>query len=253
MVRLVSLVIIACAALGVARRIDVQLGKRWHAARNYRRRAETCHQATGRGGRGRIDGGRIRRVGGRAERVLPAAGTHRADVSGHAVRREVCHPNLHVDGLRPRAPQEVDCDKHLVELLVKPLRYFRPLVLPGIVLVAFVVNIPLISQASTAVAAGIVLIPLARAAGLAPITIGAALVLGCSIGGELLNPGAPELRTIVESLRMRVNGSESCLTPVEAQSAGTWQQQRSGILAAEPPPAGGGHRRDRQPRRPRQR
>ena len=85
--------------------------------------------------------------------------------------------------------RETGCDKHLVELLVKPLRHFRPLVLPGIVLVGFVVNVPLISQASTAVASGIVLVPLARAAGIAPITIGAALALGCSIGGELLNPG----------------------------------------------------------------
>ncbi len=114
--------------------------------------------------------------------------------------------------------RETGCDKQLVELLVKPLRHFRPLVLPGVVLVAFVVNIPLISQASTAVAAGIVLIPLARAAGLSPITSGAALVLGCSIGGELLNPGAPELRTIVESLREQDPDltSEGCLAPIRS-------------------------------------
>ena len=114
--------------------------------------------------------------------------------------------------------RETGCDKHLVELLVKPLRHFRPLVLPGIVLVGFVVNVPLISQASTAVASGIVLVPLARAAGIAPITIGAALALGCSIGGELLNPGSPELRSIVETLHDTTPNltSEGCLAPIRS-------------------------------------
>ena len=40
------------------------------------------------------------------------------------------------------------------------------------------------------------LVPLLLAARVSPVTTGAALLLGSSIGGELLNPGAPELRTV---------------------------------------------------------
>jgi ABC-type transport system involved in cytochrome c biogenesis permease component len=35
-----------------------------------------------------------------------------------------------------------------------------------------------------------------RAAGFGPLAIGASLLLGASVGGELLNPGAPELLTV---------------------------------------------------------
>src|SRR5262249_46062306 len=59
------------------------------------------------------------------------------------------------------------------------------------------VNMPIVSQTSTAVTIGTVAIPLLLAARLSPVTIGAALLLGSSIGGELLNPGAPELRTVI--------------------------------------------------------
>jgi DcuC family C4-dicarboxylate transporter len=90
------------------------------------------------------------------------------------------------------------CDRHLVHLLVDPLRRVRPLLIPGTVLVGFVVNIPVISQTSSAVALGTVAVPLLLGARLSPVTVGATLLLGCSIGGELLNPGAPELRTVVE-------------------------------------------------------
>jgi DcuC family C4-dicarboxylate transporter len=90
------------------------------------------------------------------------------------------------------------CDRHLVHLLVRPLRRVRPLLIPGTVAVGFCVNIPIISQTSTAVALGAVAVPLLLAARLSPVTVGATLLLGCSIGGELLNPGAPELRTVVE-------------------------------------------------------
>jgi DcuC family C4-dicarboxylate transporter len=90
------------------------------------------------------------------------------------------------------------CDQHLVRLLTQPLRNVQLLVIPGAVLVGFLVNVPVISQASTAVTVGSVLIPLLLAARLSPVTVGAALLLGASVGGELLNPGAPEMRTIAE-------------------------------------------------------
>lgn len=90
------------------------------------------------------------------------------------------------------------CDQHLVHLLVRPLRRVKPLLIPGAVLVGFLVNIPVISQASTAVCVGSVLVPILLAARVSPETAGAALLLGCSLGGELLNPGAPELGTIAD-------------------------------------------------------
>jgi DcuC family C4-dicarboxylate transporter len=93
-----------------------------------------------------------------------------------------------------------DCDQHLVHLLVRPLRRVRPLLIPGVALVGVLVNVPIISQAGTAVAVGTVLVPVLRAARVSPGTAGAALLLGSSVGGEMLNPGAPELRTITEAV-----------------------------------------------------
>jgi DcuC family C4-dicarboxylate transporter len=90
------------------------------------------------------------------------------------------------------------CERHLVLLLIKPLRSVRGLLVPGIVAVGFLVNIPVISQTSTAVCIGPVVVPLMRAAGYSMATIGACLLLGSSVGGELLNPGAPELLTIFD-------------------------------------------------------
>jgi DcuC family C4-dicarboxylate transporter len=92
------------------------------------------------------------------------------------------------------------CDQHLVQLLVRPLRRIRPFLVPGAVLVGVVVNVPVVSQTSTAVCIGAVLVPLLRAARLSPATVGAALLLGSSLGGELLNPGAPELLTVSTTL-----------------------------------------------------
>jgi C4-dicarboxylate transporter, DcuC family len=114
------------------------------------------------------------------------------------------------------------CDRHLVRLLVEPLRRVRPLLIPGAVVVCFLINIPVISQASTAVMVGAVLIPLLLAARVPPVTVGAALLLGSSIGGELLNPGAPELRTVV---------SETA-NATRALEVTRWQTQLGGLLAA---------------------
>jgi DcuC family C4-dicarboxylate transporter len=45
---------------------------------------------------------------------------------------------------------------------------------------------------------GPVVVPLMRAAGYSMPTVGACLLLGASVGGELLNPGAPELLTVYD-------------------------------------------------------
>jgi DcuC family C4-dicarboxylate transporter len=92
--------------------------------------------------------------------------------------------------------RQTGCDRHLIHLLSRPLLRIRPLLIPGAVLVPFVVNISIISQAGTAVAVGTVLVPLLRSARVTSLTIAAALALGSSLGGEQLNPGAPEINTI---------------------------------------------------------
>jgi DcuC family C4-dicarboxylate transporter len=114
--------------------------------------------------------------------------------------------------------RQTQCDQHLVHLLVRPLRRVRVLLIPGAVLVGFVVNIPVISQTSTAVTIGSVLIPLLLAARYSPVTVGAALLLGSSIGGELLNPGAPELRTIVEKSTQAAQALQLAITPPSGAS-----------------------------------
>jgi DcuC family C4-dicarboxylate transporter len=100
------------------------------------------------------------------------------------------------------------CDQHLIHLLVRPIQHVRPLLIPGAVVIGFVVNASVISQASTAVAVGTVLVPLLRSARLTPITIGAALLLGSSLGGELINPGAPELNTVANAVKKITHAEE---------------------------------------------
>jgi DcuC family C4-dicarboxylate transporter len=95
--------------------------------------------------------------------------------------------------------RQTGCDEHLVRLLVRPIQRVRPLLIPGTVLIGALVNVPVISQTSTAVLVGTVLVPLLRAARISPVTLGSALLLGSSIGGEILNPGAPEVRTVSEA------------------------------------------------------
>jgi DcuC family C4-dicarboxylate transporter len=119
------------------------------------------------------------------------------------------------------------CERHLVLLLVKPLRRARALLVPGVVAVGFLVNIPLISQTSTAVCLGAVVVPLMRAAGYSMATTGACLLLGASVGGELLNPGAPELLTIfsytkVETVALSERYARLVFTQLAVATAGIW-------------------------------
>jgi DcuC family C4-dicarboxylate transporter len=96
--------------------------------------------------------------------------------------------------------RHTECDRHLVRLLTHPLRSARVILVPGVVLAGFLVNVPVISQTSTVVCLGAVVVPLMRAARMTDRTIGASMLLGASLGGELLNPGAPELNTIAQQL-----------------------------------------------------
>jgi DcuC family C4-dicarboxylate transporter len=110
--------------------------------------------------------------------------------------------------------RQTQCDQHLVQLLVQPLRRVQLFLVPGAVLVGFLVNIPVISQTSTAVAIGSVLVPLLLAARVSPVTTGAALLLGSSLGGELLNPGAPELRTVSNALGIPTSACVAQVLPL---------------------------------------
>src|SRR3990172_6094306 len=69
------------------------------------------------------------------------------------------------------------CDKHLVHALLAPMHRARWLVLPGGILAAYLVNMAVPSQASTAAALGPILVPLLIASGRTPAVAGAALVL----------------------------------------------------------------------------
>lgn len=84
------------------------------------------------------------------------------------------------------------CDKHLVELLARPLRKSKKALIPGTILAAFLVNAAVPSQASTAAAVGPIFVPLLIAAGLSLSQAGAAIILGASFGGDLLNPAAQD-------------------------------------------------------------
>src|SRR5205085_12053033 len=83
--------------------------------------------------------------------------------------------------------QHTGCDQHLVHALIRPLARVRTLLIPGTVLVGYLVNVPVVSQSGTATAIGPVVVPLLSAARISPVTTGAALLMGSSIGGEMLN------------------------------------------------------------------
>lgn len=92
------------------------------------------------------------------------------------------------------------CDRHLVHLLLAPLRRAPRLVVPGGIFAAFLANAAVPSQASTAAMLGPILIPLIVAAGHRVEVAGAALVLGASFGGDLLNPAAQDYLILAGSV-----------------------------------------------------
>lgn len=85
--------------------------------------------------------------------------------------------------------KEIGADKELVALLARPLRMARWLMVPGGCVLGFITNMAIPSQTATAAAVGPILIPLMVAAGYSRLAAGATLLLGCSIGGNLWNPG----------------------------------------------------------------
>ena len=93
--------------------------------------------------------------------------------------------------------KQIGADRELVRLLTLPMRRTPWLLIPGGCVVGFIINLALVSQTAVAAAMSLILVPLMRAAKYSPQTIAATLVLGCSIGGDLLNPGDSEIVAVV--------------------------------------------------------
>lgn len=91
-----------------------------------------------------------------------------------------------------------ECDKHLVEMLLRPLRhpFARALLIPGGIVAGYLVNTAVVSQTGVAAVIGPILIPLLLANRISPLTAGSLLLLGSSMGGELFNMAAVEMRTL---------------------------------------------------------
>ncbi len=90
-------------------------------------------------------------------------------------------------------------DRELVQLLLAPAKRRWWLLIPGGCAAGFVANIAVTSQTAVAATVGPILVPLMLAAGYSPVAAAATLVLGCSGGGSLYNPGDADLVAIHEA------------------------------------------------------
>ncbi|HEV8306539.1 MAG TPA: C4-dicarboxylate transporter DcuC, partial [Methylomirabilota bacterium] len=111
------------------------------------------------------------------------------------------------------------CDKHLIHLLLAPVRASRILVVPGGILVAYLVNMAVPSQTSTAAALGPIMVPLLMASGYSAVVAGAALILGASFGGDLLNPGAQDVQAIAGAVRLSAPDLSARVIPASIAGA----------------------------------
>jgi DcuC family C4-dicarboxylate transporter len=80
------------------------------------------------------------------------------------------------------------CDAHLVYLLAGSLKRCRAILIPGTVIITFLINIALPSAAGCAAAVGAIMIPALMSAGIHPAIAGAAVFAGTF--GSVLSPGA---------------------------------------------------------------
>ncbi|MGN1209304.1 MAG: C4-dicarboxylate transporter DcuC, partial [Duodenibacillus sp.] len=89
------------------------------------------------------------------------------------------------------------CSDHLVNALVRPLTHVPAIVIPGAVLITWVLNIILPSAAGIAAAVGVLLIPALIALKVRPVMAAAAVFLGT--WGSVVSPGLmfnPQVATI---------------------------------------------------------
>ena len=84
-----------------------------------------------------------------------------------------------------------ECDKHLVNLLARWLKFAGPFLIPGTVMITFFVNISVTSAAGCAAAVGPIFIPLLMSVGIHPAIAGSAVFAGTI--GAMLNPGHAQI------------------------------------------------------------
>jgi DcuC family C4-dicarboxylate transporter len=110
--------------------------------------------------------------------------------------------------------RSLGADRAMVELLAAPLRRIRWALVPGGCIVGFLVNMAITSQTAAAAAVGPILVPLLESVGYTPVARGAVLVLGCSTGGNLFNPGEPDIVTIAVATGLPVHSAiEAVILP----------------------------------------
>lgn len=88
------------------------------------------------------------------------------------------------------------CDSHLVHLLAGALGRFRVILIPGTVLVTFMINIALPSAAGCGAAVGAIMIPTLIGAGVNPIMAACAVLAGT--WGSVFNPGSAHVPFIAK-------------------------------------------------------
>src|SRR5262249_26757285 len=131
-------------------------------------------------------------------------------------------------------------DRHLVHPPLVPLCRARRLVLPGGVVAAYIVNAAVPSQSAAAATIGPVLVPLMLAAGHRPEVAGAALLLGASFGGDLLNPGDQNIQAVVGATGVSASALTSRLLPAGAAGVAVGPPRFPPLHQARRRPGGAG-------------
>ena len=83
--------------------------------------------------------------------------------------------------------QLTSCDKHLIYTMAKGLAKLRPIIIPGVAIATFCINIALPSAAGCSAAVGVIMIPLLISQGITPMMAASAVMMGTF--GSMLSPG----------------------------------------------------------------
>lgn len=94
------------------------------------------------------------------------------------------------------------CNAHLVKMLTDPLLKVRVVLVPGAMLVTYLINTAISSAAGCTAAVGVILIPAMIAAGIHPAMAGAAVFAGT--WGSVFSPGSPHPAMIAKIANVSV-------------------------------------------------
>jgi len=89
-----------------------------------------------------------------------------------------------------------ECDRHLINLLIRPLKKAGSMLIPASTLVTFFINTSITSSAGCSAAVGSILIPLMMAAGIHPAIAAACIYAGTY--GAMFNPGYAQVAIVVD-------------------------------------------------------